>query len=60
MRCAVSPILLHRPLTRLADDDLAFINALVERTLDKAVIEQAVLERFLPKRPAANKESAQC
>ena len=52
--------LLHRPLTRLADDDLAFINALVERTLDKAVIEQAVLERFLPKRPAANKESAQC
>ena len=52
--------LLHRPLTRLAEDDIAFINALVERTLDKAVIEQAVLERFLPKRPAANKESAQC
>ena len=44
--------LLHRPLARLAEDDLAFINALVERTLDKAAIKQAVQERFLPKRPA--------
>ena len=52
--------LLHRPLTRLAEDDLDFINALVERTLDKAAIEQAVLERFLPKRPAASKENVRC
>ena len=47
--------LLHRPLARLGEDDLAFLNALVERTLDKAV-----LERFLPKRSAADKENAQC
>ena len=52
--------LLHRPLARLGEDDLAFINALVERTLDKAVIEKAVLERFLPKRSAVDKENAQC
>ena len=52
--------LLHRPLARLGEDDLAFINALVERTLDKAGIEQAVLERFLPKRSPASKESTQC
>ena len=52
--------LLHRPLARLAEDDLAFINALVERTLDKAAIEQAVMERFLSKRSPASKESTQC
>ena len=52
--------LLRRPLARLAEDDLAFINALVERTLDKAAIKQAVLERFMPKRSAADKENAQC
>ena len=52
--------LLHRPLARLGEDDLAFINALVERTLDKAAIEQAVLERFLPKRSATSKESTTC
>ena len=52
--------LLRRPLARLAEGDLAFINALVERTLDKAAIEQAVQERFLPKRPAADKETSQC
>lgn len=52
--------LLHRPLARLAADDLAFINALVERTLDKVAIEQAVLERFMPKRPATDKENASC
>ena len=50
--------LLHRPLARLVEDDLAFINALVERTLDKAAIKQAVQERFLPKRSAADKENA--
>ena len=52
--------LLHRPLARLAEDDLVFINALVERTLDKAAIKQAVQERFLPKRSAADKENATC
>ena len=52
--------LLHRPLARLAEGDLAFINALVERTLDKAAIKQAVQERFVPKRSAADKEKATC
>ena len=52
--------LLRRPLARLAEDDLAFINALVERTLDKATIKHAVLERFMPKRSAADKENASC
>ena len=52
--------LLRRPLARLAEGDLAFINALVERTLDKAAIEQAVQERFLPKRSAVDKENSQC
>lgn len=52
--------LLRRPLARLAEDDLTFINALVERTLDKAAIEQAVLNRFMPKRPAVDKENASC
>ena len=52
--------LLRRPLARLVEGDLAFINALVERTLDKAAIEQAVLERFMPKRSAADKENEQC
>ena len=52
--------LLHRPLARLAEGDLAFINALVERTLDKAAIKQAVQERFVPKRSAADKENATC
>ena len=52
--------LLRRPLARLAEDDLAFINALVERTFDKAAINQAVLERFLTRRSAADKENATC
>ena len=52
--------LLRRPLARLPEDDLAFINALVELTLDKAAIKQAVQERFLPKRSAADKENASC
>ena len=52
--------LLRRPLARLAEGDLAFINALVERTLDKAAIRHAVEERFLPKRSAADKENATC
>ena len=57
-RAAVVP--LRRPLTCLGEDDLAFINALVERILDKAAIEKAVLERFLPQRSPASKESTQC
>ncbi len=52
--------LLHRPLARLAEGDLAFINALVERTLDKAAIEHAVLERFMLKRSTADKENTSC
>ena len=52
--------LLHRPLARLDEDDLAFVNALVERTLDKATIERDIMARFLPKRPAASKETSQC
>ena len=52
--------LLHRPLARLGEDDLAFVNALVERTLDKAVIEQDIRTRFLPRRPGAAEETSQC
>ena len=52
--------LLHRPLARLDEDDLAFVNALVERTLDKAAIEQDIRTRFVPKRPGINKETSQC
>ena len=52
--------LLHRPLARLAEDDLAFVNALVERTLDKAAIEQDIRARFLPRRPGTSKETSQC
>ena len=50
--------LLHRPLARLAEDDLAFVNALVERTLDKAAIEQDIRARFLPRRPGTSKETS--
>lgn len=52
--------LLHQPLARLAADQLAFINALVERTLDKAVIEKEIHDRFHPKRPAAREEKPEC
>ena len=52
--------LLHRPLARLDEDDLAFVNALVERRLDKTAIEQDIMARFLPKRPAASEETSQC
>jgi hypothetical protein len=38
--------LLRRPLARLAENDLAFINALVDRTLEKAEIATAVKSRF--------------
>ena len=52
--------MLHHPLARLADEDLAFVNALVERTLDKAAIEHDIRARFVPKRPDARKETPQC
>ena len=47
--------LLHRPLARLNEDDLAFVNALV-----KAAIEQDIRARFLPRRPGAAEETSQC
>ena len=49
--------MLHRPLARLAEDDLSFIHALVERTLDKAAIEHDIIARFVPKRPDTSKET---
>jgi len=52
--------MLHRPLARLAEDDLAFVNALVDRTLDKATIEKDIAARFSPKRQAATEEPEGC
>ena len=52
--------LLHRPLARLAEDDLAFVNALVDQTLDKATIEKDIAARFSPKRQAATEEPEEC
>ena len=52
--------LLHRPLVRLGEDDFAPLNALVERTLDKAVIERDTRTRFLPRRPGAAEGTSQC
>lgn len=49
--------LLHKPLARLTDEDLSFVNDLVDRTLDKAEIKQEITARFSPKRPDAEKES---
>jgi len=40
---------LRRPLGELGDEDLAFIGALVERTLNKKDIEAAIRERFIKK-----------
>jgi len=40
---------LRRPLGELDDEDLAFIAALVERTLNKKEIETAIRERFIEK-----------
>lgn len=42
--------LLTRPLAKLADEDLRFVDALVSRTLDKAEIASAVRARFEKKR----------
>jgi hypothetical protein len=52
--------LLHRPLARLAEDDLAFVNALVARTLDKAAIAQTVAERFAVRRASAQETPPEC
>ena len=52
--------ILHRPLARLADNDLAFVNALVDRTLDKATIKKDITDRFSPKRQAATEETEGC
>lgn len=47
---------LRKPLARLAEEDLAFVNDLVARTLDKAVIAQEITARFSPKRQSADTE----
>ena len=39
---------------------LPLLNALVERTLDKAAIAHDIRARFVPKRPDARKETPQC
>ena len=46
---------LRRPLGELNKEDLAFIAELVERTLKKSEIDQAIIQRFKPAL-AANKE----
>lgn len=52
--------LLHRPLARLSDEDRAHINALVERSLDKAVIKEEIQSRFSSRRPASQQEKPEC
>ncbi len=42
--------LLARPLAKLSDDDLRFVDALVSRTLDKQEIAAAIRSRFQKKR----------
>ncbi len=51
--------LLRRPLARLAEDDLAFVNALVDCTLDKADVAAAIMSRFSRKGPDVQ-ESPEC
>lgn len=51
--------LLKRPLARLAEDDLAFVNALVDRTRDTADIAAAVRSRF-SRRPPDIEEDPIC
>ncbi len=43
--------ILRRPLGRLTGDDLVFVNALAERTLDKSTIKQEIMDRFPTGRP---------
>lgn len=52
--------LLHRPLARLAEDDIAFVNALVAGTLDKAVITKEIKVRFSRRQPANPKDEPTC
>lgn len=52
--------LLCKPLARLAEDDLAYVNALVDRTLDKDIIKQEVTARLSRRRPAIEEESEEC
>ena len=49
--------LLHKPLARLTEDDLSFVNALVDRTLDKDAIKLEITARFSPMRPVAEEEN---
>ena len=42
--------LLARPLAKLAEEDLRFVDALVSRTLDKQEIAAAIRSRFKKKR----------
>jgi len=43
--------ILRRSLGRLTDDDLVFVNALADRTLDKGTIKQEIMDRFPTARP---------
>ena len=52
--------LLQRPLARLDEEDLAFVNALVDQTLDKTVIAAEVKARFSRKAAASQKEPPEC
>lgn len=52
--------LLHRPLARLAEDELVFVHALVARTLDKAIIAHDIKARFSRKRPADPEDGPKC
>ena len=50
--------ILRRPLGRLTGDDLVFVNALTDRTLDKDTIKQEIMDRFPPGR--SPEESPPC
>ncbi len=52
--------LLRKPLARLPEDDLAYVNVLVDRTLDKDAFKQEVTARLSRKRPATQEESEEC
>ncbi|WP_244272530.1 IS481 family transposase [Pseudovibrio sp. Ad37] len=52
--------MLQKPLSRLSQDDLAFVNALVERTLDKALIKNDISARFSFVRLRSSKEIPEC
>ena len=52
--------MLHLPLARLAEDDLAFVNELVGHTLEKAAIKKEIMGRFPCGSADARKETPQC